>query len=77
MTAQGITTTALDKMTELETLMSARRQAAWQRYKSAGENKAIWYRIIDIQDNRIKALEREISRCLGIPGFRARRGAGT
>ncbi len=77
MTTQSITDAALHKMAELETLIAARRQANWQRFKAAGENKAIWYRIVDIQNNRIKALEREIKRCLGLAEFKAKRRLDT
>lgn len=77
MTTQVITTAALAKMVELEGLIAARRQATWQKFKAAGENKAIWFRVIDTQNQRIKALQLEIKRCLGLPEFKAKRGWGT
>lgn len=74
MTTQSITDAALHKMTELETLIAARRQSTWQKFKASGEHKSIWFRVIDLQNQRIKTLEREIKRCLGISGFKAKRG---
>lgn len=74
MTAQSITDAALEKMAELETLIAARRQATWQKFKAAGQSKPIWFRVIDLQNQRIKTLEREIKRCLGLPEFKAKRG---
>lgn len=76
MTAKDITTAALSKMGGLEMLIAARRQATWQKFKAAGEHKAMWFRVIDIQNHRIKALEREVGALLGIPGFRAKRSWG-
>lgn len=71
-----ITGAALDKMVELEGLIAARRQATWQKFRAAGENKAIWFRVLDIQNSRIKALERDIKARLGLAEFQAKRGWG-
>lgn len=76
MTARSITDAALHKMVELEGLIAAKKQATWQQFRSSGENKTVWFRVIDIQDNRIKVLEREIKACLGVGEFKARRGWG-